>query len=447
MNILPVIAILGRPNVGKSTLFNVLCQSHAIVADTPGVTCDRHYGRMQRDDQEAIIIDTAGITSEDDHPLQHQLTAQATKAMEEADHIFWMVDGQTGLTTDDHHLATHLRKQATSFTVLVNKTEKETDTDALDELVAHGFHNTLCISAKHRKHLHALYAIIASVKPDNTLEATNLPSKDAIHLAVVGRPNVGKSTLINAWLNEERMIVADHAGTTKDSIATPFTTKKNHFVLIDTAGLRKKTKVTQASVEYLSIGRTLQAIHQAHVAILVLSANQTIAEQDLKIMRFIEEAGRGLVIAINQWDCLTPSQKRDFLKHLDFKLHYLKHVKILPISARTKQGIYDVLGEAKQAYQSGQLTLSARELTDLIHDAQTCHQPPLVSGRRIKLRYAHMVGNQPMHIMIHGKQCDALPVHYKRFLLNYIRKKTGVTGTPIRLSFKTDDNPFNPSSP
>ena len=441
----PILAIIGRPNVGKSTLFNRLCKTKALVSDTPGVTCDRHYSPMRWKNHEAIVIDTAGISMLDDHPLQDQLSAQAKVALEEAQRILWVVDGKIGLTSDDFELAKQLRKNKKPLFIIVNKAENFNQVVAEEELYRLGFPKVYLASALHNQGIQPLLEAVFSDWEASILssEVEDKVEETSIKIAVVGRPNVGKSTLINSWLGEERMIVADLPGTTKDSISTSFTTKKNDFTLIDTAGLRRKTKLTKDSVEYLSVGSTLQNIHACHVVILLLSAKQSIAEQDLKILRYIEEAGRGLVIGVNQWDALSNEERKAYQAHIDDKLHFVNYAKIITVSALYQTKIYDLLSAAKQAYQAASIKATTKQLTELILKAQETHQPPLVNHRRIKLRYAHMVGNHPPHIMIHGKQCDALPQHYKKFLMNYIKKALQLTGTPLRLSFRTDDNPFS----
>ncbi len=436
---IPVIAIVGRPNVGKSTLFNCLTGSRqALVADQPGVTRDRQYGQGQFNDRHFIVIDTGGIGHDDD--VMSELTAQQTQqAIQEADHILLMVDAQTGRTTADDIIAQQLRSRAKSVTVIVNKVDNQQIALNAAEFFALGFSDLLSISASHHLGIYDLLEKILKQFPQQ--EVTELPNQESIKVAIVGKPNVGKSTLVNRLLGEERVIVYDLPGTTRDSLYIPFERLGQHYTLIDTAGMRRKRSVDE-HIEKISVVKTLQAISDAHVVIMLIDARSNISEQDLHLLGFILEAGKSLVIAVNKWDNLDQSQKERVKSELDRRLQFIDYAKIIMISALHGTGVGDLYKLIQQAYRSATKKLSTSELTRILQQAQQTHQPPLVHGRRVKLRYAHAGGHNPPVIVIHGNQAESLPSSYTRFLESFYRKSLRLVGTPIRMEFKEGENPY-----
>ncbi|HVK98364.1 MAG TPA: ribosome biogenesis GTPase Der [Dongiaceae bacterium] len=438
----PVIALVGRPNVGKSTLFNRLTKTRdAIVADMPGLTRDRQYGDAAWGEHEFIVIDTGGITGDEDGVDIH-MRNQSLQAVEEAHAVLFMVDAQVGLTPVDELLAKTLRLRQKPIFVVVNKV------DGLNEdLVLLDFHSLALghphgIAATHGRGVTQLMdAVFAQLPKQPTIEDLGEGVQTGIKMAIVGRPNVGKSTLVNRMLGEERVIVFDMPGTTRDSVYIPFERREKHYTIIDTAGVRKRGKVFEA-VEKFSVIKTLQAVEDAHVVVLVLDAREGIVDQDLHLLGFVLETGRSLVIAINKWDGMTPDDKQKVKTEIERRLGFVDFAKIHFISALHGTGVGELYGSIEKAYESAFKKLSTPFLTKILEDALTDHQPPLVGGRRIKLRYAHMGGSNPPLIVIHGNQTESVPNSYKRYLENTFRKVMDLEGTPIRIEFKTGDNPY-----
>lgn len=434
----PVIAIIGRPNVGKSTLFNCLTRSRdALVADIPGLTRDRKYGEGQADDRDFIVIDTGGL-GEEEVAIDHKMAEQSQLATQEADAIIFVVDGRAGLTPGDQQIAKQLRPLKKPIYLAVNKT------DGVDpDIAAADFYQLglpiHCMAAAHRRGVMSLISqVLAPFPKQQTLDEAALPG---IRIAIVGRPNVGKSTLVNRMLGEERVVVFDMPGTTRDSIYVPMQRLGQDYVLIDTAGVRRKARVEQA-LEKFSVIKTLQSIEEANVCIVMVDAREGITEQDLHLIGFILDAGKAIVLAVNKWDNMTQEDKDRVRVELDRRLTFLDFAKIHFISALHGTAVGDLFPSVEQAYQSAMKKIATPELTRVLEDAVTEHQPPLVRGRRIKLRYAHFGGNNPPIIVIHGNQTDRLPDSYKRYLINRFRKVFKLVGTPIRLQLVSSDNPY-----
>jgi GTP-binding protein len=436
--VLPVVALVGRPNVGKSTLFNVLTRTRdALVADEPGLTRDRKYGFGRVGPVPYIAIDTGGLL-ERPGALERLMAEQAERAIEEADRIVMLVDARAGLTPDDEYIARTLRRAGKPIVLAVNKAEgKEPDLAAL-EFHALGFGEPVAISAAHMTGLDALMEVtLAGLEP----EIGGAGDERATQVAVVGRPNVGKSTLINRLLGEERLIAFDQPGTTRDAIFVPFERDGRSYVLIDTAGVRRKARV-EARVEKFSIVKTLQAIDEAHVVIGLIDAQEGVTEQDASLFGTVVERGRSLVIAINKWDKLSTEQRDNVRRELDLRLAFLEFAPRHFVSARHGSGVGELLGSVDRAHAAAQREMPTTELTRLLEEAVIAHQPPLVRGRRIKLRYAHQGGRNPPIIVVHGNQTPQVPDAYRRYLENVFRKAFDLVGAPVRVEFRTDANPY-----
>lgn len=440
----PIIALVGRPNVGKSTLFNKLTRSRdALVADHAGLTRDRIYGRAEFADKAFILIDTGGLTEQNDN-MSGLMRQQAELAIEEADAIFFLVDGKAGLTAADQDVATQLRNANKPVILVVNKSEGGRREMMAAEFYALGLGEPQVISATQSRGFHDLIATLSDtiVLPSITeAEAEQDDDDDTIKLAVMGRPNVGKSTLINRLLGEERVVAFDEPGTTRDSIHIPFEKAGRKYTLIDTAGVRRRSKVS-AMLEKFSIVKTLQALEEANVVVLVLDAHEGIVDQDLHLAGLIIESGRAVVIAVNKWDGLEKSEREWVASHIERRLPFLSFAKTHFISALHGSGVGLLSKSVNQAYDSAMSQLQTPRLTRVLEDAVADHPPPLVRGRRIKFRYAHLGGKNPPRIIIHGNQTDATPASYRRYLENTFRDVLKLHGTPVMIEFKTGDNPF-----
>lgn len=435
-----VIALVGRPNVGKSTLFNRLTRSRqALVADQPGLTRDRIYGRGQMGEEEFIVIDTAGITEAAAGSIEAAMTRQAKQAIEEADAVLFLTDGRDGLTTADEQLAADLRRCSKPIWVVVNKVEGMDTAMVCADFHQLGLGEPVAISAAHGDGVRALMEDVLERVPQR--ESPEESEAQGIKIAVAGRPNVGKSTLVNRMLGEERVLVFDKAGTTRDSIYIPFERDGQRYTLIDTAGVRRRARVDEA-IEKISVVKTLQAIDDAHVVILVLDAREGVTEQDAAVSGFILEAGRALVIAVNKWDGLTPDQRQHVRDDIDRKLDFLDFARVFFISALHGTAVGELFEPITVAYRSAMSKHPTPLLTRILEDAVSQHQPPLVRGRRIKLRYAHQGGMQPPRIIIHGNQVLLVPDAYTRYLSNTFRKVLRLEGTPVRIEYKSGENPF-----
>lgn len=437
---LPILVLVGRPNVGKSTLFNRLTGTRdALVADLPGLTRDRQYGSGEFEDRAFIVVDTGGLMPDSADPLAVLAEDQAQLALKEADHVLFLVDVQRGRTGADESIARHLRKLGKPITLLVNKSEGRPHANAAGDFYALGLGEPLTISAEHGQGVHALLSHVLSGLP---AAAPEPPREDgSVRVAIVGRPNVGKSTLINRLLGEERVLAADVPGTTRDSIAVPFEYGGQPYTLIDTAGIRRRARVWEA-IEKFSIVKTLAAIERAHVVIAVVDAQNDIGEQDAKLMGLVAQRGRAMVFAINKWDGLSAADRDQVRYQVSLKLPFLDYAPVHFIAAKHGSGLGELMEDVQLAYEAATREFSTPELNRILEAAVEAHQPPAVLGRRIKLRYAHQGGRNPPRIVVHGNQTDKLPDSYKRYLANQFRAELKLTGVPLLLSFKTGDNPF-----
>ena len=435
----PVIALVGRPNVGKSTLFNRLTRTRdALVADLPGLTRDRQYGEGRLGEVGFIVIDTGGITG-DENGIDVHMAGQSMHAVEEASIVLFLVDAQSGLTPVDEALARHLRTLKKDVHLVVNKIDSMDHDLAMADFHSLGMGAPYGIAAAHGRGVTALIQELLENHAEDQDEIDD--AEKGIKIAAVGRPNVGKSTLINRILGEDRVIVFDMPGTTRDSVYIPYERQGQKYTLIDTAGVRRRGKV-QETVEKFSVIKTLQAIEDAHVVILVLDARESIVDQDLHLLGFVLETGRSLVIAINKWDGMSADDKARVKVDIERRMGFVNFAKIHFISALHGTGVGDMYKSIGKAYESAFKRLSTNFLTKVLEDALSDHQPPLVNGRRIKLRYAHMGGSNPPTVVIHGNQTDSVPNAYKRYLENTFRKVMALEGTPLRVDFKTGDNPY-----
>ncbi|MDB2543492.1 ribosome biogenesis GTPase Der [Woeseiaceae bacterium] len=444
---LPVIALIGRPNVGKSTLFNRLTKSRdALVADYPGLTRDRQYGYGKMGAIPYLVVDTGGITGGEEGI--HELMAQQSKqALQEADVAIIMVDGRAGLTSVDEYIVQLTRENAKKIWLVANKTEGLDADISTSEFHGLGIPDPIAISAAHGDRVSALMDEILApfendlVEVENDNEGLINTDKDALNIAFIGRPNVGKSTLINRLIGEDRLVVYDQPGTTRDSVSVPLERDKKKYLFVDTAGVRRKGKVKEV-IEKFSIIKSLQAIEQSNVVFAMMDAKEGITEQDISLMGLIVQRGRALVVIINKWDGLTNEQKKFLRGQLERRLPFLDFAEQHTISALHGTGVGDLLAASQRAYLAATRDLPTNNLTKELEEALIEHAPPLAGGRRIRLRYAHQGGRNPPTIVIHGNQTERLPLTYKRYLTKRFRKKFRLKGTPVRLVFKTGDNPY-----
>ncbi len=449
----PVIALVGRPNVGKSTLFNRLTRGRdALVADFPGLTRDRQYGAAEISGLHVTLIDTGGLSGETESLTGH-MESQALQAVAEADLVLFMVDARAGLTALDEEIADRLRRQNRPLILVVNKIDGVNQEQLESEFIRLGFPETVSLSAAHNRGLGALSQRIVqhfetdapeALAEQQQGEGADEPLQgidEEICVAVVGRPNVGKSTLINRMLGEDRQVVFDEPGTTRDSIAIPFERDDTHYRLIDTAGVRRKGRVTD-KVEKFSIVKTLEALDRAQVAILVVDASEGLVDQDLHLLSYAMEMGTGLILAVNKWDGLSQEQKENARTSLSRKLNFAPWLSSYMISALHGSGVGKLFGAVKQVHRMAAFDVNTAQLTRILTRAVKRHEPPSVRGRGIKLRYAHKSGEHPPRVVIHGNQTDSLPRSYIRYLENFYREALGLKGVPIMLSFKTADNPY-----
>jgi len=452
---LPILVLVGRPNVGKSTLFNVFTKSRdALVADLPGLTRDRKYGHGQHDGQQFIVVDTGGLVDEDINTpsINALMTEQAFLAINEADAVVYMVDAQSGLTAGDSELAVRLRQSGKPLFLAVNKVDGLDPDMAVSEFYQFGIDDLYPISASHRRGTQQLLEAIlekTAAADGGELESSELEAQDDdeyhTKVAIIGRPNVGKSTLVNRLLGEERVLAYDLPGTTRDSISIPFEKNGNKYTLIDTAGIRKRYKV-QDKVEKFSVLKALQAIEASNVVIMILDAQEGVTDQDLHLIGFVIDAGRGLIIAVNKWDGLSAYQRDRVKDALDRKLAFVRFAPIHFISALHGSGVGKLLERVDKIQQNSLQEFSSSELSGLLEQIVASHPPHLVNGRRIKLRYAHQGGRNPPIIVIHGNQTDKLSADYKRYLVNKFREYYSLEGTPLRLVFKSGENPYKNQS-
>jgi GTP-binding protein len=440
----PVIALVGRPNVGKSTLFNRLTRSRdALVADIAGLTRDRKYGAGKVGERDYIVVDTGGISGME-QGLDAKMADQSFQAMEEADIVLFLVDARAGLTPADMMIAQHLRSIQKKTYLVVNKIDGLNIDLAGNDFYELGLGHIQMIAAAHNRGVTLLMEKVLSELPAKFEREEDDPAVDVrgIKISVIGRPNVGKSTLVNRMLGEDRVVVYDKAGTTMDSIYIPYERHDKQYTLIDTAGVRRRRSISEA-VEKFSIIKTLQAIQDSNVSILVVDARDGIVEQDLTMLSFILNAGRALVIAVNKWDGMDSEDKEFVKKELERRLTFAEWADIHFISAKHGTGVGNLYDSVEDAYESAYMNLPTSQLTRILEDAVMDHQPPMVGNARIKLRYAHQGGMNPPVIVVHGNRVSSLPDSYKRYLGNTFRRVLKISGTPIRFEFKSGDNPFD----
>lgn len=439
---LPVLALIGRPNVGKSTLFNRLTRSRdALVADYPGLTRDRQYGFGKLGPIPYLVIDTGGVAGGEEG-IHELMVEQTVRALEEADVAIIMVDGRSGLTAADENVAELARKHASKTFLAVNKSEGLDSAIAAGEFHGLGMGEPLPVSATHGDHINALMdLVLADFEIEDAEESEGDEDERELRIAVVGRPNVGKSTLINRLIGEDRLVVFDQPGTTRDSVSVPFERNDRKYELIDTAGIRRRAKVSGA-IEKFSIVKALQAIERAQVVVAVLDAHEGVTEQDVSLLGLILERGRALVVVTNKWDGLSAAERKHIRDELDRRLPFLDFAERMTISALHGTAVGDLLPAVERAFRAATRDLSTKDLTRELENAVTAHPPPLVRGRRIRLRYAHQGGRNPPVIVIHGNQTERVPEAYRRYLINRFRKVFKLKGTPVRLTLKTGKNPF-----
>lgn len=439
----PVLALVGRPNVGKSTLFNRLTKSRdAIVADFAGLTRDRHYGDGRLGDREFIAIDTGGFEPTAESGIYKEMAKQTRQAVAEADVVVFVVDARAGVSGQDHDIARYLRTAGKKVLLAVNKAEGMREAPQLAEFHELGIGEPIPVSASHGQGVRSLLetALADFAFEEEDEEALDDPERP-IRLAVAGRPNVGKSTLINTWLGEERLVAFDLPGTTRDAISVPFERNGQRFELIDTAGLRRKGRVFEA-VEKFSVVKTLQAIADANVVLLLIDATQGVSEQDAHIAGYVLDAGRAVVIAINKWDAVDSYQREMLQRSIEQRLAFLKFAPVLHISALKRQGLGPVWKAIAEAWQAATCKLSTPVLTRLLHDAVQFQQPKRSGAFRPKLRYAHQGGRNPPVIVIHGNSLEHVTDVYKRYLEGRFRAHFKLSGTPLRIEMKSQRNPF-----
>jgi GTP-binding protein len=452
----PVIALVGRPNVGKSTMFNRLTRSRdAIVGDLSGLTRDRQYGEALWQGRSYIVIDTGGITG-DEHGMDEKMAEQSLMAIEEADLVLFMVDAKAGFTAADQMIAEHLRKRNKRSLLVANKVDNIDPEMARAEFAPLGMGDAIPVAASQGRGMNALLESALGEYPRDPSEdelsadvaegeeAVRIPGpseKDGVKLAIIGRPNVGKSTLVNRMLGEDRVITYDEPGTTRDSIYIPFERDGDKYTLIDTAGVRKRGKIHE-EVEKFSVVKTLQAIKDANVVIFVMDAREGVVDHDLNLLGFALETGRAIVIALNKWDGMEPGEREYVKTELQRRLFFVDFADIHFISALHGTGVGHLYGSVQAAFKSAITRWPTSRLTQILEDAVSDHQPPMVNGRRIKLRYAHLGGANPPLIVIHGNQVDKVPRSYTRFLENTYRRVLKLVGTPIRIEYKGGENPY-----
>ena len=439
----PVIALVGRPNVGKSTLFNRLTKTRdTIVADFAGLTRDRHYGNGRQGKHEYIVIDTGGFEPDATSGIYKEMAKQTQQAVAEADVVVFVVDARAGLSAQDHDIANYLRRLGKPCVLVANKAEGMKEGVQLSEFYELGLGEVYPVSAAHGQGIRGLVEL--------ALEPLHLPDPDddaedadagVIKLAVAGRPNVSKSTLINTWLGEERLVAFDMPGTTRDAISVPFERQGQRYELVDTAGLRRKGKVFEA-IEKFSVVKTLQAIESAHVVLLLLDATQGVTDQDAHIAGYILESGRAVVIAINKWDAVDEYQRQLVERSIETRLSFLKFASLHYISARKRQGLGPLWSAIAQAHKAATCKMPTPVLTRLLLEAVQFQTPKKTGMYRPKLRYAHQGGMNPPVIVIHGNSLEHVTEAYKRFLEGRFRKEFNLVGTPLRIELKTSANPY-----
>ncbi len=463
MSLLPVIALVGRTNVGKSTLFNRLTRSRsALVADIPGLTRDRQYGRGRVGDRPFIVIDTGGFEPDAKSGVYAQMARQTRQAVIEADMVFFVVDGREGLTAHDEEIAAELRRRAQRVMLVVNKAEGRPRDQVVAEFHVLGLGDPVAVSAAHgdnvRQLVEAALDAIAPPVADASLEAARADAPEAetteggaagpdaakprrTRVAVVGRPNAGKSTLINTLLGEERLVAFDQPGTTRDAVAIDFERGGRQYTLVDTAGLRRRARVRE-TVEKFSVVKTLQAIEDSNVCILMLDATEGIADQDASIAGYLLEAGRAVVVAVNKWDRVGGGERERIRSELDRKLHFLRFARVHYISALEGTGIGALMKSVDEAHAAAMSKLPTPRLTRALHEAVERQQPARRGPIRPKMRYAHQGGQNPPIIVVHGSALQHVTEAYRRYLEGWFRDQFGLVGTPLRVEFRSGTNPY-----
>lgn len=438
----PVIALVGRPNVGKSTLFNRMTKSRdAIVADYPGLTRDRKYGEGRLGDQKYIVIDTGGLTG-DEEGIDMAMAEQSYLAISEADIVLFVVSARDGLTPADEMIAQSVRQSGKPCQLVINKIDGLNQDGVEVDFFKLGLAKHHLTAASHNRGVSSLVSEVMDGFPE---AEEGSDEGRGCQIGIIGRPNVGKSTLVNRLLGEDRVVVFDQPGTTRDSVYIPYERREKPYTLIDTAGVRRRKNVKE-TVEKFSIVKTLQAIEDSNVVVLVIDAREGVVDQDLHLLGFAMDAGRAIVIAVNKWDGMSPEEKKKVKNELERRLVFMDYANKHFISAKHGSGVGDLYKSIDQAYLSAFAKWPTKRLTELLQDVVSDHQPPVVRGRRIKLRFAHQGGSNPPVIVVHGSKTDDLPDSYKRYLENTFRKVLKVKGTPIRFDFKTSENPFATST-
>ena len=438
---IPVIALVGRPNVGKSTLFNRLTRSRdALVADFPGLTRDRKYGESRVAGRPFIVIDTGGITG-DETGIDFPMAQQALAAVDEADLVLLMVDAREGLNAVDESLASRLRQRNKAVHLVVNKVDGLDEDVAISEFYALGIDTLHPIAASQGRGINQLVESVLAAFPEEPPSPDPGSDSPSIRVAIVGRPNVGKSTLVNRLLGEERVVVYDQPGTTRDSIYIDYEREGVRYTLIDTAGVRRRKNVSQV-VEKFSIVKTLKAIDDAHVVILLMDAREGVVDKDMHLLGHCMDKGRALVVAVNKWDGIETDQREWIRKELDRRLRFANYADTYFISALHGTGVGHLYQAIDRAFASATRKLSTNVLTRILEGAVVEHPPPMVNGRRIKLRYAHAGGQNPPLIVVHGNQTGEVPNSYRRYLEKVYRRELQLAGTPVRIEFRTGENPF-----
>jgi GTP-binding protein len=442
--VLPLVALVGRPNVGKSTLFNALTRTRdALVHDQPGVTRDRHYGICRLiESRPFVLVDTGGLSGEDEG-LAGLTAQQSQAAIDEADLLVFVVDAREGPLPQDQNILATLRRSGKPALLVVNKVDGLDETNAIAEFARFGIAKTFGTSAAHQRGLTSVLEQIEAELPPSAAESIEALAHDPdrMRLAVVGRPNVGKSTLVNRLLGEERMIASDVPGTTRDSIAIDMERDGRKYRLIDTAGIRRKARVEEA-VEKFSVIKSLQAIDISQVVVFMLDATEGVTDQDATVLGAVLDAGRALVIAVNKWDGLTAYQREQCKSDLDRRLAFVAYAPVVTISAKHGTGLKELMRAVEKSYASATRILTTSELTRALEMAYEGHSPPIVRGHAAKLRFAHPSGNNPPTVVIHGTRVKTLPESYKRYLENFLRERFKLVGTPLRLEFRQGENPY-----
>ena len=436
------IVIIGRANVGKSTLFNRLPGTRsALVVDQPGVTRDIQYGSGTFGERHFTFIDTGGMLDPDEtnRDISGFVSERSLRAASEADAAFWLVDGRDGLTATDETLARRLRRECRHLYLVVNKSDGLDVHSACAEFHALGVGEPVPISARQGSGIQELMESVSRDIPDNDLTALEIP--DGLRICFIGRPNAGKSTLINRIVGEQRVLTHATPGTTRDSIALPFTRNERHYVLVDTAGVRRRSRITE-TIEKFSVVKTLEAIEHSQVIIVVMDAREEIAEQDINLVGMATNAGKPLIVAVNKWDGLDSDQKNWIKGQIDRKLKFADYVLVQYISALHGTGVGELFTAIEKVGKAINRQIKASRLTEILRDATNAHPPPLVHGRRIKLRYAHIGGVNPLRIVIHGNQTEHVPEAYRRYLSGIIRNRLKLTGIPVLIELRSGENPY-----